>query len=91
MLAWYHGDRREQRIRGTELAMISMLFLVVGGIFWLYDRGREPTSEIGAAQYKATGCSPEPLRGGLGWDIDGQCTRVQSANTLAAVLKASTG
>ena len=49
VLAWYHGDRGEQRIRGTELAIISLLFLVGGGIFWLYDRGRE-ASERGAAQ-----------------------------------------
>jgi hypothetical protein len=41
VLAWYHGDRGEQRIRGVELTIISLLFLVGGGIFWLYDRGRE--------------------------------------------------
>ena len=41
VLAWYHGDRGEQRISGTELTIITLLFLVGGGLFWLYDRGRE--------------------------------------------------
>ena len=50
VLAWYHGDRGEQRIRGTELAIISLLFLVGGGIFWLYDRGREDDAEPVTAQ-----------------------------------------
>ena len=27
VLAWYHGDRGEQRIRRTELIIISLLFL----------------------------------------------------------------
>jgi TolB-like protein/thioredoxin-like negative regulator of GroEL len=41
VLAWYHGDRGEQRIRGTELVIITLLFLAGGGIFWLYDRAGE--------------------------------------------------
>ena len=59
VLAWYHGDRGEQRIRGTELTIISLLFLAGGGIFWLYDRGRDATSEHGAAQDSAPAASPE--------------------------------
>ena len=38
VLAWYHGDRGEQRIGRTELAILTLLFLVGGGIFWRYDR-----------------------------------------------------
>jgi len=57
VLAWYHGDRGEQRVRGTELAIISLLFLVGGGIFWLYDRGRETDAERVAEQVAATGDS----------------------------------
>jgi hypothetical protein len=33
VLAWYHGDRGEQRVKGTELAIITLLFLLGGGIF----------------------------------------------------------
>jgi len=41
VLAWYHGDRGEQRISRTELAILTLLFLVGGGIFWRYDRASE--------------------------------------------------
>jgi TolB-like protein/Flp pilus assembly protein TadD len=58
-LAWYHGDRGEQRIHSTELAIISLLFLASGGIFWLYDRGRESDSERDAPHDNATGASPD--------------------------------
>ena len=38
VLAWYHGDRGEQRLSRTELTIITLLFLVGGGIFWRYDQ-----------------------------------------------------
>lgn len=38
VLAWYHGDRGEQRVSRAELTIITLLFLVGGGIFWRYDR-----------------------------------------------------
>ena len=41
VLAWYHGDRGEQRLGGAELTIITLLFLAGGGIFWLYDRAIE--------------------------------------------------
>ena len=41
VLAWYHGDRGEQRVGGAELTIITLLFLLGGGIFWLYERGDE--------------------------------------------------
>ena len=37
VIAWYHGDRGEQRVSGTELAIIGLLFLMGGGIFWRYE------------------------------------------------------
>lgn len=36
VLAWYHGDRGEQRIRGSEVTIILLLFLAAGGVFWRY-------------------------------------------------------
>ena len=38
VLAWYHGDRGEQSVGRTELTIITLLFLVGGGIFWRYER-----------------------------------------------------
>ena len=41
VLAWYHGDRGEQRLGGAELTIITLLFLLGGGIFWQYERTYE--------------------------------------------------
>ena len=41
VLAWYHGDRGEQRVSRTELAILTLLFLLGGGIFWRYQRTTE--------------------------------------------------
>jgi TolB-like protein/Tfp pilus assembly protein PilF len=59
-LAWYHGDRGEQRVSRTEVAIITLLFLAGGGIFWLYDRTQEPaTSEVTTAT-QSTRVDSEP-------------------------------
>jgi TolB-like protein/Tfp pilus assembly protein PilF len=58
VIAWYHGDRGEQRIRRSELAIIALLCLLGGGIFWLYepaevtptaDRAGDPAVPVVAA------------------------------------------
>ena len=36
-LAWYHGDRGEQRVGGTELSIVAVLFLLSGGVVWYYQ------------------------------------------------------
>jgi len=41
VVAWYHGDRGDQRVGATELAIITLLFLMGGGIFWRYDRSND--------------------------------------------------
>jgi adenylate cyclase len=43
VIAWYHGDRGAQRVSGVELTIITLLFLLGGGIFWRYDRATETT------------------------------------------------
>lgn len=48
-VAWYHGDRGEQRITRTEFAIITLLFLLGGGIFWRYQHAIEPDSTPAAA------------------------------------------
>ena len=39
VVAWYHGDRGQQRLSAPELTILTLLLLVGGGIFWLYQRG----------------------------------------------------
>jgi len=41
VVAWYHGDQGRQRVSAVELTIITLLFLVGGGIFWLYDRASD--------------------------------------------------
>jgi TolB-like protein/tetratricopeptide (TPR) repeat protein len=44
VLAWYHGDRGEQRVGRTELAILTLLFLLGGGLFWRYQQASETAS-----------------------------------------------
>jgi TolB-like protein len=41
VIAWYHGDRGEQQVTRVELAILTLLFLLGGGLFWRYDRANE--------------------------------------------------
>jgi TolB-like protein len=41
VLAWYHGDRGQQRVSRAELTIITLLFLLGGGIFWRYDKASD--------------------------------------------------
>jgi len=35
-LAWFHGERSQQRVSGRELAILTALLLVGGGLLWWY-------------------------------------------------------
>ena len=41
VLAWYHGDRGQQRITTPEFAILMGLLLLGGGVFWYYQRASE--------------------------------------------------
>ena len=56
--AWYHGDRGQQRISAAELVIITLLFLVGGGIFWRYDRAADPTAAVAPQSGNATAGAP---------------------------------
>ena len=58
VLAWYHGDKGERRVTRTELTVLTLLFLVGGGIFWRYQQ-TVPASEFPAvAQATAPAATP---------------------------------
>ncbi|MEY2919305.1 MAG: hypothetical protein RL261_610, partial [Pseudomonadota bacterium] len=42
-LAWYHGDRGAQRATRTEFAILTLLFLLGGGLFWRYQHTMAPS------------------------------------------------
>ena len=49
VLAWYHGDKGEQRLTRSELAVLMLLFLFGGGVLWLYGQRSAPTQSTVAA------------------------------------------
>jgi TolB-like protein/Flp pilus assembly protein TadD len=57
VIAWYHGDRGEQRITRIELAIVTLLFLVGGGIFWRFERATEapPARAVAPAEKAGDG------------------------------------
>lgn len=61
VLAWYHGDRGEQRIHGSEVAIMFLLFLVAGGVFWRYEPVDDAASGsvAGSKTYDATAALDE--------------------------------
>ena len=44
-LAWYHGDRGQQRTTGSELAVLTLLLFLSGGVLWLYAQRSAETTE----------------------------------------------
>jgi hypothetical protein len=45
VLAWYHGDRGQQRISTPEFSILTLLLLLGGGRFWYYQRASERSRE----------------------------------------------
>jgi TolB-like protein/Tfp pilus assembly protein PilF len=48
-LAWYHGDRGEQHLGGTELSIVAVLFLLGGGVVWYYQRTADTSTTARSA------------------------------------------
>jgi hypothetical protein len=47
-LAWYHGDRAQQRITGQELAIVTGLLLAGGALLWWFADRRAEAPSIAA-------------------------------------------
>jgi len=47
VVAWYHGDRGQQRVTGAELLIITLLLLMGGAALWLYDPAGETAKAPG--------------------------------------------
>jgi TolB-like protein/Tfp pilus assembly protein PilF len=48
-LAWYHGDRGQQRVTGSELAVLTLLLFLGGGLLWLYAHRSSPMTSASTA------------------------------------------
>jgi hypothetical protein len=57
ILAWYHGERGEQKATGTELLILTALLAVGGGVIWQSERHQAPANTVatvpGAASARA--------------------------------------
>jgi len=59
VLAWYHGDKGHRRVTRTELAILTGLFLLGGGLFWRYQHATEsPTPAAATAAERAPAATP---------------------------------
>jgi TolB-like protein len=54
VIAWYHGEKDQQRVTGTELVIIALLLGIGGGVLWMLP----------------TGTSGTPTEGLEGWTFD---------------------
>lgn len=55
VIAWYHGDRGEQRVTRVELGVLTLLFLLGGGLFWRYElKSLRPSTATTLAVARAT-------------------------------------
>jgi TolB-like protein len=49
VLAWYHGDRGQQRVTTAEFAIITLLLLIGGGALTYYQRSGAGDAEVAQA------------------------------------------
>ena len=49
VLAWYHGDRGQQRVTTAEFAIITLLLLIGGGALAFYQRNSDGDAEAALA------------------------------------------
>jgi len=53
VMAWYHGERGEQRASATELLIVALLLAIGGGLLW-FVHGREPAGGHAPSAQQAT-------------------------------------
>jgi serine/threonine-protein kinase len=49
VLAWYHGERGEQRVTGVELFMVAVLLAIGGGLLWRVAHPSPAAAPLAAA------------------------------------------
>ena len=63
VIAWYHGDRGEQRVVASEVGIITLLLFLGGAIFWRYQQVSEhSTAEPARSTPAEAGRAPMDTR-----------------------------
>jgi TolB-like protein len=58
VLAWYHGERGQQKVGGTELLILSLLLAVGGGLLWRMEGDKASAEPPATAVAAITPASP---------------------------------
>jgi TolB-like protein len=61
VVAWYHGDRGQQRVTTAEFAIITLLLLIGGGALAFYQRNSEGEAEATAAAVRTAEPAASPV------------------------------
>jgi TolB-like protein/Tfp pilus assembly protein PilF len=56
VLAWYHGEKGQQKVGGTELLILALLLTVGGGVLWRMER----SADAAPARDDRVAASPSP-------------------------------
>ena len=60
VVAWYHGDRGQQRVTTAEFAIITLLLLIGGGALAFYQHNSKGVDEAAAGATSAAGSPTSP-------------------------------
>ncbi len=63
LLAWYHGERGEQKVSGTELLLLALVLAVGGGLLWRFAPAPDATTTRAVAAL--TSPTPAPALAGI--------------------------
>jgi TolB-like protein len=61
VIAWYHGDRGNQRVTRVEVALVCLLLVLGCGLVWWWDRMAAVPVAPGVAGERATARAPAPV------------------------------
>jgi len=52
VMAWYHGEKGQQRVSGAELLMIAALLAIAAGVLGIWSRGASPPLVVQPEPYE---------------------------------------
>ena len=58
VLAWYHGERGEQRVSGPELLLVALLLIIGGGLLWRFAPHTSDSANPAPAPKPAAASAP---------------------------------